>query len=132
MALQIRVFASDIRLEGVCVSEKPSMIIGQPAGEPSFIISQDWLDRVRDTTPSDIAAFLNDEGFEPVTRSYFGWYRDADGTVIVDAKADNFITTEADIIALDLQMAQFSREEALAAGLTSPPDMDEDSSLFSS
>jgi hypothetical protein len=48
--------------------------------------------------------------------------------VIVDAKADNFITTEADIIALDLQMAQFTREEALAAGLTPPPDTDDGSS----
>lgn len=129
MALQIQIFASDLRLEGVCISDKPSMIIGQPVGEPSFVISQDWLDRSRDTAPSDIAAFLTEEGFESVPNSYFGWYRSADGTAIVDAKADNFITTEADIIALDLQMAQFTREEALAAGLTPPPGSDEDVSL---
>jgi hypothetical protein len=128
MALQIRLFASDIRLEGVCVSDKPSMIIGQPVGEPAFIISQDWLERSRDSSPVEIAAFLRDEGFEPVPFSYFGWYRSQDGMVIVDAKADNFITTEADIIALDLQMAQFTREEALAASLTPPPDTDDGSS----
>lgn len=104
------------------------MIIGQPAGEPSFLISQEWLERSRDTAPEEIAAFLREEGFQPVPHSYFGWYRSADGAVIVDAKADNFITTEADIIALDLQMAQFTREEALAAGLTPPPDTDDGSS----
>jgi hypothetical protein len=43
MALQIAVFQSDIRLEGVNVSDKPSMIIGQPAGRPSLVISQGWL-----------------------------------------------------------------------------------------
>jgi len=34
MALHIEVFASDIRLEGVSISDKPSMIIRQPAGIP--------------------------------------------------------------------------------------------------
>jgi len=30
---------SDIRFEGITVSDKPSMIIGRPAGEPSSVIS---------------------------------------------------------------------------------------------
>jgi len=40
MALHIAVFGSDIRFEGVTISGKPSMIIGQPAGQPSLVVSQ--------------------------------------------------------------------------------------------
>ncbi len=35
MALHIALFATDIRFEGITVSDKPSMMIGRPAGEPS-------------------------------------------------------------------------------------------------
>lgn len=124
MALQIMVFSSDIRLEGVSISDKPSMIIGQPAGEPSFVISQEWLERAQDATPLDIAGMLTEDQFQAVRHSYYGWYRSADGVVIVDAKADNFIATQADIIALDLQMAIFTPEQAAAAGLLSAPNID--------
>lgn len=125
MGLQIHVFFSDIRLEGVSVSDKPSMIIGQPAGEPSFVISQEWLPKSQNTTPEAIALMLRREGFEEVPHSYFGWYRSSDGMTIVDAKPDNFVMTTGGMMALDLQMAQFTREEALAAGLTPPPDTDD-------
>lgn len=121
MALQIVVFLSDIRLEGVSVSDKPSMIIGQPAGEPSFVISQEWLEKSHNTGPEEIDAFLRKEGFEPVPHAYFGWYRVSDGMAIVDAKPDNFVLTTAGIMALDLQMAQFTEEVAEAAGLQPPP-----------
>jgi len=39
MALHIEVFFSDLRLEGVTISDKPSMIIGQRSGQPSIVIS---------------------------------------------------------------------------------------------
>jgi len=39
MALHIEVFSSDLRLEGVTISDKPSMIIGQRSGQPSIVIS---------------------------------------------------------------------------------------------
>lgn len=117
MALQIMIFSSDILLEGVCISDRPSMIIGQPVGEPSFVISQEWLERSQDAHPDSIADLLREVGFESVPRSYFGWFRSADGVVIVDAKADNFIATEADVIALDLQMALFTPDQMIAAGL---------------
>ncbi len=45
MALHMAVFGSDLRLEGVTISDKPSMIIGQPAGQPSLVISQLWYEK---------------------------------------------------------------------------------------
>lgn len=120
MGLQVSVFQSDIRLEGVSISDKPSMIIGQPSGEPSLIISQEWLERDHDVTPEMIAQRMGQDNFVPVPKSYFGWYRASDGMVVVDAKADNFIGTPGGVIALDLQMAQFTSEQAAAAGLEPP------------
>lgn len=100
------------------------MIIGQPAGEPSLVISQEWLEKNKDAAPGDIAGLLQEVGFEAVPRSYFGWFRSPDRVVIVDAKADNFIDTVADVIALDLQMAVFTPEQMIDAGLplTQPPN----------
>ncbi|MDP0492234.1 MAG: hypothetical protein Q7Q71_14385 [Verrucomicrobiota bacterium JB023] len=40
MALQLEVFGGDIELEGVYTSDGPSIIIGQPSGQPSLVISQ--------------------------------------------------------------------------------------------
>ena len=119
MALHISVFGSDLALEGVTISSKPSMIIGQPAGQPSIVISQRWYEREGLATNEAIHEMLVEEGFRPVPSSYFGWYRPADGSVIVDAKPDNFIKTSAGLIPIDLQMAQFSPEQLKAAGLTS-------------
>jgi hypothetical protein len=119
MALHIEAFASDIRLEGVTISEKPSMIIGQPPGQPSIVISQRWYAKNGTATNEDIHDLLVSEGFRPVPTSYFGWFRPEDGVVIVDAKPDNFIQTTEGLIPIDLQMAQFSPEQLIAAGLNS-------------
>ena len=62
---------------------------------------------------------LVEEGFRLVPSSYFGWYRPTDGSVIVDAKPDNFIKTSEGLIPIDLQMAQFTPTQLQAAGLTS-------------
>lgn len=96
------------------------MIIGQPVGEPSLIISQEWLERDHDVTNTMIAERMAKDDFVPVPKSYYGWYRVSDGMVVVDAKADNFIGTPGGVIALDLQMAQFTPEQAAAAGLPAP------------
>lgn len=122
MALHIAVFGSDLQLEGVCISEKPSMIIGQPAGQPSIIISQSWYERAGVATNEIIHDFLVGEGFRSVPSSYFGWYRFEDGVVIVDAKPDNFIMTDAGLIPIDLQMSQFDSEELTKAGLIDSAD----------
>lgn len=121
MALHIEVFASDLRLEGVCISEKPSMIIGQPAGQPSLVISQRWYEKEGVATTEDIHDLLTEEGFRAIPSSYFGWYRLEDGVVIVDAKPDNFIKTHEGLIPIDLQMAQFDEKQLAAAGLRPEP-----------
>jgi hypothetical protein len=117
MALHIEVFASDIRLEGVTMSDKPSMIIGQPAGQPSIVISQLWYEKSGTATNEIIHDFLAGEGFRPVPASYFGWFRPEDRIVIVDAKPDNFIQTPKGLIPIDLQMAQFDQDQLELAGL---------------
>lgn len=117
MILQNEIFEDGLRLEGVTISDKPSMIIGQPPGEPSFVISQPWLDKAGTATNEAIRELLEGEGFREVPRSYFGWFRPGDGVVIVDAKPDNFILTSSGLVPIDLQMAQFSPEELAAAGL---------------
>ena len=73
--MHIEVFASDIGLEGVTISDKPSMIIGQPAGQPSIVISQLWYEKSGTATNEFIHDFLVGEGFRPVPASYFGWFR---------------------------------------------------------
>lgn len=118
MSLQIDVFGSDLRLEGVYISEEPSMIIGQPSRQPSFVISQSWLDKEGIATNEGISAYLTEEGFREVPGSYFGWYRPADGVVIVDAKPDNFIKTAAGLVPIDLQMAVFDEKQVIEAGLS--------------
>jgi hypothetical protein len=129
MALQIAVFRSDLRLEGVSVSDKPSMILGQPAGEPSMVISQPWFEKHDAPSLTDIAAYLRADGFLPAPHSYFGWYRPEDGVVIVDAKPDNFIQTEAGLVPIDLQMGHFTAAQLQQAGLASPetsaPEVDQ-------
>jgi len=118
MSLQINVFGSDLRLEGVHISEEPSMIVGQPARQPSFVISQSWLDKAGTATNESISAYLTEEKFREVPGSYFGWYRPADGVVIVDAKPDNFIKTAAGLVPIDLQMAVFGEKQVIEAGLS--------------
>jgi hypothetical protein len=111
MALQIAVFASDISFEGVSISTQPSMIIGEPAEQPSFVISQGWLDKSGDATPEIIEQFMQHEGFVAMPNTYFGWFRPADGVAVVDAKPDNFIMTAGGLVALDLQIALLDSRE---------------------
>ena len=107
--LQNGVFNGDIVLEGVCISSRPSMIIGEPSGHPSFVISQQFIETPDENAPApterQIATFLAAHGFDPVSGSYFGWQRVADGVVILDARRDNFILAAEGVIPIDLQMA---------------------------
>ncbi len=115
-ALQNEVFASDLRLEGVNISDKPSMVLGQPSGQPSFVISQGFIEAADGTNPipsmQQIAAFLAEHGFSQVPGSYFGWVRYADGVAIVDAKLDNFILSVEGVVPIDLQMARLPEVES--------------------
>ena len=107
--LQNEVFDGDIILEGVNVSSRSSMIIGEPAGLPSFVISQPFIETTEENFPApsetQIAALLSAHGFEAVPGSYFGWQRVSDGVVILDARRDNFILSAEGVIPIDLQMA---------------------------
>lgn len=108
--LQNELFQDDIRLEGVMVSEGPSMIIGQASGGISFVISQRWLEAANPARPhpdeAQIAAYLQERGFSPLFDALYGWMRDDDTCVILDAKPDNFIRTPAGILPIDLLLAE--------------------------
>ena len=130
MSLQVEVFGSDIVLEGVSISDAPSMVLFQPAGEPSFVISQTWFPKSGVATNEAISSYLKGEGFKEVAGSYFGWYRPADGVVIVDAKPDNFIQTVAGLVPIDLQMSIFDDADVDAAGLTHLRDVQEGGGLI--
>lgn len=114
MALQVSVFGSDIRFEGISVSDKPSMILGQPAGQPSAVISQEWISAGSLTTPSpddlQIAAFMRGQGFRKIRDSFHGWARE-DGVVVMDAKPDNFILLDGGIVPIDLQIGAIAKSE---------------------
>lgn len=120
-ALQNEVFDSSMKLEGVHVPNKPSMIIGEPAGQPSFVVSQHFEEsddpNVKTPTLQMVASFMKEHGFEPAPKSYFGWYRPADGVVIVDAKPDNFVLQADGPVPIDLQIRQFTPEEMEANGI---------------
>ncbi len=116
MILQEEVFPGSvekIELAGIYVPSGPSFVIGEPPGQPSFVITQHWYRAIReDPHPSSMRVdeFLKAFGFLPVAGSYFGWVRSEDGVVIVDARTDNFILTAQGVIPIDLQMARFDPE----------------------
>jgi hypothetical protein len=113
MALQMRVFGGWIQLEGVLVNRGPSMVIGDPPNQACFVISQQWFVKSNTATTVDhIKKFMEEQGFSFVPYGYFAWFRAADRVAVVDAKPDNFVTTGAGIIPIDLQLYQFSDEDA--------------------
>lgn len=109
-ALQNEVFASDLLLEGVNISDKPPMVIGEPSGQPSFVISQSLIaavDALQPTpTKEQIADFMGEFGFEPIAGSFHGWVRRKDRVAVVDAKPDNFIFSSKGVTPIDLQMTR--------------------------
>lgn len=110
MALQNEVFGSALRLEGVNVSDQPSMILGEPSGQPAFVIWQPFIRAATEAEPnpipSAIAAFMQAHGFEAMPGSYFGWLRRGDGVAVLDARPDNFVLSGDGVIPIDLQMAR--------------------------
>ena len=118
--LHNEVFCSELRLEGVNISATPSMIIGEPVGQPSFVISQPFIRAANPQAPTptqaQIASFFSDHGFEPIPGSYFGWVRRADGVVVLDARGDNFILAADGVVPIDLQMAQVAELAGVTGG----------------
>jgi hypothetical protein len=118
MALQILFIDSELKLEGVTISpDKPSIVLFEPPGQPSFVISQRFFEKTDAVTTEEIKELMEDSGFQFDPKAYFGWFRREDRLIVVDAKPDNFIKTAAGLIPIDLQMAQFTPEEMKTAGL---------------
>jgi hypothetical protein len=109
-ALQNDIFGDSIRLEGIMISSGPSMLIGQPPGGLSIVISQPWLDAADDRKPhptdEQIASHLAERGFEPLFGTLFGWMNPDYGYVVLDAKADNFILTPRGVLPIDLLITE--------------------------
>lgn len=64
------------------------------------------LDLVSNTTSEEeIRTLMRGLGFTDISASFYGWRRD-DGTVVLDAKPDNFIKSAAGIIPIDLQITR--------------------------
>ena len=108
-ALQNEVFDSTIRFEGINISDKPAMIIGEEIGQPAFVISQKIVGAENPESPiptmPQIAEFMTSHGFESKPGTHFGWFRKADSVAVMDAKPDNFILSREGIVPIDLQMA---------------------------
>ena len=110
MHLQNHVFQDDIRLEGGMISSGPSLLIGQPSGGFSFVISQPWLEAAdnKQQYPSEeeIHGLLCEIGFQPMLKSLYGWQSTDRSLIILDAKPDNFITTADGILPIDLLITE--------------------------
>lgn len=115
LELHNAVFADDFRVEGVTVSDKPSLILFEKPGQPSLVISQQWIIAANTDLPTpsikEISDYLTEIGFEAAPKSYYGWLRRADAVLIVDAKPDNFMITAKGITPIDLQMCRAQPHE---------------------
>jgi len=113
-SLQNEIFGDSIRLEGAMVSSGSGhfVLVGQPAGGLSLVISQPWLDAIDPEEPhpddKQIASHLADRGFESLSGSFFGWRNEDYGYVILDAKSDNFISTPKGIMPIDLLITEYA------------------------
>jgi hypothetical protein len=111
-----QLFQDDVRLEGIIVSDQPSMLIGAVPGGASIVVSQRWLVAVDPDQPhpieSEITAFMNELGFEHIPDAFFGWFNEAESLVVLDAKPDNLIKTSAGILPFDFLMLSLIEREA--------------------
>lgn len=91
------------------------MVLFEEPGQPAFVISQQWLTAadLNHPTPSieEISEYLTNVGFESAPKSYYGWLRREDGVLLVDAKPDNFMKTQAGVTPVDLQMSRVQLRE---------------------
>jgi phosphoribosylformylglycinamidine synthase len=108
MALHIALFGSDLKFEGVSISTEPGLVIGQASGQPSAVISQEWIQAADPSLPlpslAQIADYMLEKGFHPIAKSFFGWSH-PNGIAVIDAKPDNFILSENGVVPIDLQIA---------------------------
>lgn len=110
MALQNELFADTIELEGLMISSGPSLIIGEPAGGLSLVVSQPWLEAADNAcqfpSEDEIKALMMARGFRPIFASLFGWESSENHLIILDAKPDNFIKTTHGTLPIDLLIVE--------------------------
>ena len=109
LEFQNDLFGDDIRVVGV-FSVEPSFVLFED-GTPPIVTVQSWRDGVdldKDPFPSEgeTSEYLKSFGFIPIKDAFFGWVREDDGIVILDAKPDNFVLTQTGIFPIDLQISK--------------------------
>ena len=90
-----QVFGSDLRLEGVTRSDKPSIVISQPWAHPADL-------RCPLPSSTEIWEFMTSLGFDPIPDAPFDWLRKSEGLRVSDARPDNFIKTAEGVVPIDL------------------------------
>ncbi len=105
-SMQNALFDDDVRLEGVLVTGEESRLEGSITGGVSLVVSQKWLAPVAANDPhptvEEIEQYFEKRGYEPLPDSFFGWFHEPFGILILDAKPDNFVKTPAGILPFDL------------------------------
>lgn len=88
-------FDSDLRLEGVTLGDKISIVISQPWAHPA--------DPSR-PVPSDaeVGDFMSRLGFERVANTKFEWVSKSNRLRVSDARPDNFIKSKDGVVPIDL------------------------------
>jgi len=111
-AMHNELFQDDVRLEGIIISDKPSMLIGAAPGGVSIVISQRWLVAADPERPhpteEEIAGFMQELGFEAIPESFFGWFNETSALLLLDAKPDNFIKTAEGILPFDVMLMRLN------------------------
>lgn len=95
IAIAQHVFGMDWTFQGVAqTGEGPRIVTAQP------------LLRGPRSTPADIAAFMEQRGFQPVDHPTHGpaWYRPQDNLLVSDALPKNFVQTQDGPVPIDLQI----------------------------
>ncbi len=120
-----RLFQDDVQLEGVIVSDKPSLLVGAAPGGASIVISQRWLvaadpERPHPTEP-EIASFMEELGFDHIPDAFYGWFNENESLVVLDAKPDNLIKTSEGILPFDLLMLSLREQELWSDQQSSSP-----------
>jgi len=109
LGLQNEIFLDDIQIEGTFESYGPLMIIGQKTNGVSLVFSQPWIEAENPDAPypseEEIRTLMKALGFSAIPAAFYGWKHD-DGTIVLDAKPDNFIKSKSGIIPIDLQIAR--------------------------
>ncbi len=108
LELMNRAFKSGLRLEGIMLGK--SLIIGATGDQASIVVSQPWIRAADRNHPhpsgAEIDEFMESLGFAVLSRSYYGWRRKADGIIILDARADNFVKSAEGVVPIDLVISE--------------------------